>query len=98
MTHVPCLDARILPDSTTRMPSPTADTATVTPLSCQPRRITSIGLGFVWANLDLFRLNPRVIILQRADAEALLAERANRLDGGRRARERGNARHLVHHR
>ena len=32
--------------------------------------------------LDLLRGNSCVVVLQRADAEALFAQRANRLDGG----------------
>src|ERR1700741_423607 len=47
MTHVPWRDARILPDSTTRIPGPTADTATVAPFSCHPRSTNSSGLAFV---------------------------------------------------
>ena len=44
------------------------------------------------------RARCRVVVLQRADAEALLAQRADRADGGGGAGERGDARHLVHHR
>src|SRR5262249_19574741 len=52
----------------------------------------------ICARLDLLGGNSRVVVLQRADAESLLPERADRLDGGGGARQRGDARHLMHHR
>src|SRR5262245_49928203 len=50
------------------------------------------------ARLDLLRFNSCVVVLERADAQALLAQRTDRLHRRRRAGERGDARDLVHHR
>ena len=48
--------------------------------------------------LDAARGNSCVVVLQRADAEALFAQRPDRLDRRGGAGERGDARHFVHHR
>src|SRR5881398_1971296 len=61
------------------------------------RRVDGLWMLKFLPRLGSRRGNSCVVVLQRADAESFLPQRANRLDRGGGARQRGDAGDFVHH-